>query len=792
MNPGRSPLFTATAAALALLCALQMLALGLAPATWQPVAIRVSLEPGESAVLGGASLGAPRAADAQLRVLRDAAGNWRLSAMPGASPVTLFHGERATLTASTVLAAGTRFAIGGSHFDVAAAGPDEVVLATAGVRWHYNGAVLYRAGEVLPPCPGAAWPARLVALLNRAAPAPLRVDRPLELGGNLYCGNRLGIAYAGPGSASVRRDGDRFVLAAAAREAAPAMLGAAGMEEPLAQQETALAGVTAMATGRTRFALSVQPGHLLLVPSGQVSLYPDASAQLPAGVQWSWQRRTLWQLPGGTAWALPFLLLSLAAAAAAFAFQRGSWPFGPGVQASHRAAAAAALLVMTGGATALAMQKAGTPPGAGISMLLGWAALWCWLLLPVRLSLAAAAGALLLGTGLLAQLELGLGAPDSSWLRYFQKTAALTAIGLGAGALVVLRRLAAATVPAQVRVEWSLALLAVSAIAALAIQVLFGDETGVFDLQPVEFAKLALVALSAHCLAIGMGRHGAAAHTAPGAHWLRIVAPVLVFAALLGVALVQVDDYSPLILLMTWAAAMAFAYAIATGRRAAALGLACAGVALAAAIGHARTLPAGEAWSFYGDRFLVWLDPLSHPHTGQQLLRGAEAIARGAWFGADSLFGVASLGQGAGDALRIPAVQDDFAPSFFVYRHGLAGALVLWLLQSAFLAGLVATAWRSLVASRASRGFRRAWQYRFRCFALCGGAAFVLGHLALSWGTNLAIVPVMGQPMSFLSAGGSHLLFFICPLLVVAVSSSQPFEEIEPCPSMSSTKSLAT
>jgi cell division protein FtsW len=31
----------------------------------------------------------------------------------------------------------------------------------------------------------------------------------------------------------------------------------------------------------------------------------------------------------------------------------------------------------------------------------------------------------------------------------------------------------------------------------------------------------------------------------------------------------------------------------------------------------------------------------------------------------------------------------------------------------------------------------------------------------------------MGQPMSFLSAGGSHLLFFICPLLAVCVASQR-------------------
>ena len=90
-------------------------------------------------------------------------------------------------------------------------------------------------------------------------------------------------------------------------------------------------------------------------------------------------------------------------------------------------------------------------------------------------------------------------------------------------------------------------------------------------------------------------------------------------------------------------------------------------------------------------------------------------------------------------------------------------------------------------AQAGARDFRRAWLARFRCFLLCGGAAFVAGHFLLSWGTNLAIFPVMGQPMSFLSAGGSHLLFFICPLLAVCVASHST-EENESCPSTYSTK----
>ena len=75
----------------------------------------------------------------------------------------------------------------------------------------------------------------------------------------------------------------------------------------------------------------------------------------------------------------------------------------------------------------------------------------------------------------------------------------------------------------QARLEWLLAGLACLALLALALQVLFGDETGVFDLQPVEFAKLALTALSAHCIAIGMGWHKGMPESTPAAlRWLRL------------------------------------------------------------------------------------------------------------------------------------------------------------------------------------------------------------------------------------------------------------------------------
>ena len=314
----------------------------------------------------------------------------------------------------------------------------------------------------------------------------------------------------------------------------------------------------------------------------------------------------------------------------------------------------------------------------------------------------------------------------------------------------------------------------------MAAEVLWGDETGVCDLQPVELTKLALTALTAHCLALRLSWSNQAQSLAhQGARWLHLIAPALLFITLLGLGLVQVDDFSPLILLLVWSTVMAFAYALATRHRTLAFGVMAVSATAAAGVIYLRMTGTDDLirWGFYADRFLVWLNPAEHPHTGQQLLLAARAIAEGGWWGADHWLGLRSLGQSAGAALRIPAVQDDFAASFFLNRHGLVGALLLWTLQAALLFGLFSTAARAHAAGARARDFRAAWAGRFSYFALCGGAAFTLGHFLLSWGTNLAIFPIMGQPMSFLSAGGSHLLFFLCPLLTFGAISAQSLEE---------------
>jgi cell division protein FtsW len=770
--------FVLAASLLALLCALQLLALWRTPAAWSPALISVTLKPGESITLGQQELAAPQADVSHLGLRRDQAGRWFARNVSGTRQLLLQRGGADRRTGSIALVQGQQFRLGAARLTVDTADARSVSFSEGARRWSYDGATLRRDGSAQPACPDARFSQRLSAYWNRLAPHALTIARPLTFGGNLYCDNRLGLEFVGYGSATLARVKGQLLLSNAG--GVPLLLSSASGPFDLAQNEEALDGVTALVAGRTRLAARMQGNVLELRPLSHVSLFADARIVLPPHVQWEWRQRQAWALPAGPAWWIALALCCALTAAGAMAWQRGYWPFVRDVGAGIRAASFGTALLAIAGAAALILQRSATPPGIGWSILLASAALWCCLLLPGRLNLVTAAGTLLLAVGLLAQLELGLGAMESSWLRHYQKTTALLAIGLGVGAHLRLRLRGRGGMIPQTRLEWILALLAGGALAALLLQVLMGDETGVFDLQPVEAAKLALTVLTAHCIAIGLGWNAALPeHSRPALRWFRLAAPALLFAALLGLALVQVDDYSPLILLLVWSTAMAFAYSIAAGRHAATaaiVGLACVA---AAAVAYMRSAGAGEVaqWSFYADRFLVWLDPASHPHTGQQLLLGARAIAEGAWWGSDQLLGLSTLGQAAGGALHIPAVQDDFAPSFFLNRHGLIGALMLWALQALFLVGVLQTAARSYVASRNARDFRQAWLGRFRCFALCGGAAFVLGHLLLSWGTNLAIFPIMGQPMSFLSAGGSHLLFFICPLLAFSAISAQSLEE---------------
>lgn len=761
------------AAALLLLCALQALALLRMPPAFSPSLVTVQLAPGAAIELGRAELAAPQADARHLRLRRDAAGRWWIASASGMQGLQIERADERSRSGALALRAGQQFSLGATQYTVDLAGGGALRFRDGRHAWDYDGAVLRRDGVSQDACPQASPGARLAGIWNRWMPAFLGLARPLQFGGNLSCATTIGNPDAAPGSAGIGFvDGTPVLLAATGAGRVPVLAEVDGMPVDLALREQPLDGASALVVGRTRLLVEVEGAQLRLRPVSRVALFPEKRAELraelPAGVSWQWEARNPWLLPAWLPWTAG-IALACGLLGAGLAWRSA---FRKAQRLALRLGGGLALVIA--GLALLAFQRAGQPPGAAWTLLLAWAALWYGLDLR-RPNAVLASGVLLLAAGLLLQLELGTAAGDTSWMRHFQKTAAATTLGLGLaglGGLVRSRR------PfSQSRVEWLLLALACCAVLALLVQVGWGNETGVFDLQPVEFAKLALTLLTAHCIALGLG----AGDSRQGflLRWLRLASPALLFIVLLAVALVQVDDYSPLILLLVWGAGMLLAWSFAARRRLASCGvLLLAGGAVAAiALLRGAGLEAIAHWNFYGERFLVWLDPGAHPHTGQQLLLGARAIAQGGWLGADGAFGLASLGQGAAEALAIPAVQDDFAPSFFLHRHGLAAGLALWALQALFLCALLQAALGAWRGASDARNFRQAWQARLRCFVLCGGAAFVFGHFLLSWGTNLAFFPIMGQPMSFLSAGGSHLLFFIFPLLAFGAAGAQSLEE---------------
>jgi cell division protein FtsW len=233
-----------------------------------------------------------------------------------------------------------------------------------------------------------------------------------------------------------------------------------------------------------------------------------------------------------------------------------------------------------------------------------------------------------------------------------------------------------------------------------------------------------------------------------------MVMPVVLFLALGATALLLLDDYSPLLLMAGWLAGATLAWCVAAGSWAAGVLVL---LALAGAVqGVLWVQGDGLAWlqahGFYADRFIVWLEPLRHPHSGEQVLRAMRVASQGGWWG-DAL----------APAWRVPAVQYDMAPAFFTGRFGVAAAAALLVVQLAYVGSLLMLGWQALLAAGPG-DFRRRWGLRLVFFAAWGAAALFTSHLVLSWGTNTGALPVMGQPMPLLSAGSSVIAMLVAPL----------------------------
>ncbi|MGH6912970.1 MAG: FtsW/RodA/SpoVE family cell cycle protein, partial [Geminicoccales bacterium] len=390
---------------------------------------------------------------------------------------------------------------------------------------------------------------------------------------------------------------------------------------------------------------------------------------------------------------------------------------------------------------------------------------WIWL-----------AAFFLAGAGLLTLLQLGAGAENSRWISFALKHAALLALfGWTLSMMAIVpdrawRRLWLWLLGSEAFAAALAGLLVLLMLAQLAL----GSEEGIAGVQPVEATKTVFVLLLAfagmHLIEIRR-RETRAYRRSPLAFLLPYLRFIGIFLVVILSVVVGVRDFSPMIIIGL--VLLAWLWKVGSSQRGERTGaglwaLLRPGVAVAAlfvlgaglwAHNNAEALPADMPQK---DRVQVWAEPELHPHSGAQVLASLDRVGEGGWAGALGWFGP------NGRVMDLPAVQDDFITAFFLYRFGGLAGLALLAAQLLYL-------WCLFLLARAVE--RRAAEGDFRLqsaglvlgFALFGLAFMHIAHWTIAWSNTLGLLPVMGQPMTWLSAGNSHLLGFAMATLALAL-----------------------
>lgn len=276
---------------------------------------------------------------------------------------------------------------------------------------------------------------------------------------------------------------------------------------------------------------------------------------------------------------------------------------------------------------------------------------------------------------------------------------------------------------------------------------------GGFQIQPGEFAKLALLTFFAYYLVRKREVLSLASRRVLGVDFPRgrDLGPVLVVWLISILVLVFEKDLGTSLLYFGMFVVTLY---IATERVSwllIGLILFFGGAYLAYVLG---STVGGPFANFY-DRAQIWLDPFAEPYDrGYQLVQGLLTLGTGGLFGA---------GPGGGQPTLLPEVQTDFIFAGIgeeIGLFGLSALLVVYLL-------IVERGLRAALAVRDSFGK-----------LLAGGLAFTLGlQVFVIVGGISKLIPLTGQTTPFLSAGGSSLManwLLIAVLLRVSDGARRP------------------
>lgn len=746
-----------------------------APDWLEPRSVDIRLSPGQELVLGKVAFSAPWAEPEQVLLRRETTGGWRLSDLSATNPVRWqprWSSEYRVLR-QWLLQPGQIFRVGKHVLTVVAATRDRLTLREGERIWVYDGLDLHSAGTALPTC-WPRWHEPIRQWLGDSTPLGLVARRPLRLGGGVYCADRLGLSEIPLDTAEIQPTSEGFSLrlGSGRQPDGSTIIVAAGTAEaitPLAQQTILLETGHRLLMGRTRYQVLDAGAVLSLAPiaRAQRRLADSPPPKLPAEVAINWDQPVwLWPaqpLPqaGGLAGLLALL---------AWLGGSGRW------RRLHPAGSVAGRiglgLILTGTCLALHWHVLTVP--LLWPYIVGWPALLVWLLTvrsPWSVGLLSVL-TLLLGGGLIALLQLGTGAQETGWQRFGGSGAALAgAFGwLTWVGWTVRRDLRWAVRLNERQTSWLLGLLCAATLGLLIAQVLLGNESGWAGWQPFQLGWLALTLTAAWAFT---QRSHSTLHGwsyAPAAPWLHYLGPLVLLVVTCAFILLFLRDFSPLLLLAFWGMALLWAYLqthpLPAWRWGGQAMIGVLVLALSLALTGLQNQPEAITLPFQMDRLRVWAAPEQYPHAGYQLRRALEAIRAGEWRG--TVWSEATNGR----AMGIPVVASDFVPAFFLSRYGGLAGLLLVGLQALLLVLLI------LIAGRAWRRGQRPSDGlplfgSFIYFTLYGGAALLGGHFLISWGTNLGFLPIMGQPMSLLSAAGSHLVFFVLPIIALAIAAEE-------------------
>lgn len=308
----------------------------------------------------------------------------------------------------------------------------------------------------------------------------------------------------------------------------------------------------------------------------------------------------------------------------------------------------------------------------------------------------------------------------------------------------------------------------------LSMQAVGGLEAGVAGYQPVEFSKFIVIFISTISAVGYYEKRYLAAYNNQGSILWSVQQTLGLFLGLGGVVIFTtlllslVRDFSPIALIFLYL--LLFCVRIlphplngsfTTGGKIIFTGLLFVLAIPVTVLVSTKLNGIPPSFLMNADRFQVWANPALYPHSGSQVIDSMRLISNSTAWGQVHWFS-----HNSHEIMRLPAVQDDFIATFLISHFGYLAGLSLLAVQLAFVWQLIRLS-NGLLHDLQGTASARQLGYSGSLFCF-GFAGLLIAHWLISWSNVLGLLPVMGQPMALLSSGGSNLMLFVVPCLLLS------------------------